>query len=68
MVLIADSQDNLQRLTFKLTERAEKYNMMSSKDKTKAMVISKEPIRYKSEIKQKIIEQVMKLTYPAVEI
>lgn len=47
---------------------AEKYNMTISVDKTKSMVIAKEPQRCKLMVNNKAIEQVMTFTYLGVEI
>lgn len=67
-VLVADSEDNLQRLLHQFTITAESYNMRVSTDKTKSLVISKDPRRCKLEINQKLIEQVMEFSYLGVKI
>ena len=67
-ILIADSEDNLQRLLYRLVTTAKKYNMLTSTEETKSMVISKEPIRCKLEVEGHIIEQVMKFKYLGFEI
>lgn len=67
-VLIADTEDNLQRLLYQFTKTAERYNMRIATEKTKSIVISKEPIRCKLETCGKIIEQVMRFVYLGAEI
>ena len=39
-ILIADSEDNLQRLLYQFTTTAKTYNMLVSTEKTKSKVIS----------------------------
>ena len=58
-VLIAESEDNLQRMLFGFN----KYNMSMSIPKTKSMTISKEPIRCKLALNDQPIEQVMSFEY-----
>lgn len=62
-VLIADSEDGLQRLLHMLNLAAKKYNMKISASKTKSMVFSKRPIRCKLELEGYMIEQVMEFRY-----
>lgn len=66
--MIADTEDNLQRLLFKFGRVEEMFNMEISTEKTKELAVSKELVRYKLEIKNKIMEQVMSFTYLGVEI
>lgn len=56
VVLIAESEDDLQRLLHKFVMTSKLYNMVVSTEKTKTMVISKEPSRCKLEIEGTIIE------------
>ena len=62
-VLIADSEDGLQRILHAFNLTAKKYNMKVSAVKTKSMVISRSPIRCKLEVDGSMIEQVMKFKY-----
>lgn len=62
-VLMADSEDNLQRLLMTIKESAERYNMIISIEKTKSLVASKQPIRCKLCINNQSIEQVMNFNY-----
>ena len=67
-VLVAESEDDLQRLLHQFNICAKPYNMEISATKTKSMVIAKNPIRCKLELEGKIIEQVMNFTYLGVKI
>ncbi|XP_055380820.1 uncharacterized protein LOC129611625 [Condylostylus longicornis] len=62
-VLISDSEDNLQRLVYAFEKAAEEFNMEISVEKTKNMVISKNPLRCKLAVYEKSIEQVMEFKY-----
>lgn len=62
-VLIADSEDELQRILHTFNMTAKKYNMKVSAAKTKSMVVSRNPIRCKLEVDGKMIEQVMEFKY-----
>lgn len=66
--LIADSEDNLQRLLHSFNTKAKELNMLINTEKTKCLVISKEPIRCKLEIDSKIVEQVNHFKYLGAEI
>ncbi|KAI4480031.1 hypothetical protein M0802_014287 [Mischocyttarus mexicanus] len=68
VVLIANSEDNLQRLLHKFNTTSKKFNMIISAEKTKCLTISKEPIRCKLETNGRIIEQTMTFNYLGVEI
>lgn len=68
VTLIANNEDDLQRLVHQFNISAKRYNMQISKQKTKCMVISKEPIRCKIQIDDAIIQQVMQFNYLGVEI
>lgn len=62
-VLIANSEDDLQRLLQTFHRTAHIYNMEISKTKTKSMVIAREPIRCKLVIDDSPIEQSMTFDY-----
>ena len=67
-VLIADSEENLQKILIKFDQPAKKLNMEISLKKTKYLSICK--TYQKCEIKQgdTILEQVSKFNYLGVEI
>jgi hypothetical protein len=44
-VLLAQIEDDLQRLIYKFKPAADKYNMKFSQNKTKSLTVSKEPLR-----------------------
>ena len=62
-VLITESEDDLQRLLHQFGKIADKFNMQVSVEKTKSLVVSKEPIRCKLEFKKRMVEQVMAFKY-----
>ncbi|GJQ84851.1 hypothetical protein Trydic_g472 [Trypoxylus dichotomus] len=57
VVLIAESEDNLQRLFHFFNQSAKQLNMISNTDKTKGLVISKELVRCKLELDQRMTER-----------
>lgn len=65
-MLIAENEDDLQRLLYGFVNTASTFNMQVSIEKTQLMIISKEPIRCKLEMNNKIIQQVMKFNYLGV--
>lgn len=67
-VLIAEDEDDLQRLLHQFNITAKKFNMKISAEKTKSVVISKEPIRCKLEIDGQMIEQVMSVKYLGIKL
>lgn len=67
-VLVAETENDLQRLLVEFNRSCEKYNMAISKDKTKTMVVAKDPIRCKPVLNNYIIEQVMRIKYLGAEI
>ncbi|XP_055389920.1 uncharacterized protein LOC129618916 [Condylostylus longicornis] len=67
-VLLAENEDNLQRLLYRVTKTAERYNMEISTEKTKSMTVSKDPVRCKLSINNHIIEQVFNFKYLGVNI
>lgn len=62
-VLLAESEDDLQRLLFRFKTTAEEFNMRISTEKTKSLTISKEPLRSKLSVDNNTIEQVMSFNY-----
>jgi hypothetical protein len=52
-VLIADREDNLQRLLHQFMLNCQKHNMKISTSKTKTLTLSKEPLRRKFEVQGK---------------
>ncbi|XP_057657794.1 uncharacterized protein LOC130894813 [Diorhabda carinulata] len=67
-ILIAESEDNLQRLIHKFNIVSKKLNMVITYQKTKTLVISKEPIRCKIEIDGTSIEQIMETNYLGITL
>jgi len=61
--LLAENEDDLQRLLNKFENTASILNMLISTEKTQFMVTSKEPIRCKLMAHNKIIQQVLKFNY-----
>ncbi|XP_044764617.1 uncharacterized protein LOC123321211 [Coccinella septempunctata] len=68
VILMADNEDDLQRLLYRFQTTAEKLNMQISLEKTESMVIAKEPTRCKLAVNDKPIHQCMQCTYLGVEI
>jgi len=68
VVLLAESEDGLQRLLHKFKVTAQHFNMNINLTKTKCLTVSKEPLRCKLEIEGQIIEQVMSFDYLGVLI
>lgn len=62
-ILIAENEDDLQRLLFKFNNICKQYNMKISTEKTKALTIARDPIRCKLVVDNDIIEQVMEVKY-----
>lgn len=62
-VLVADSEDELQRILHVFNLTAKEYNMKVSAKKTKSMVVSRYPIRCKLEVDGSMVEQVMEFKY-----
>ena len=67
-VLISDNEDDLQRLLYTFEKSADRFNMKISIEKTKALTISKQPLRCKLAVYGKPIEQVMEFDYLGVKI
>lgn len=66
--LIAESEDELQRLLHAFDQKAIRDNMEIKAEKTKCMAIAKEPIRCKVNLKGIVLEQVMTFSYLGSEI
>ena len=67
-VLVAEDEDDLQRLLHRFNLTAQKFNMKISAEKTKSLTISKAPLRCKLALENKVIEQVVTFRYLGVEI
>ncbi|KAK9887098.1 hypothetical protein WA026_020042 [Henosepilachna vigintioctopunctata] len=67
-VLIAENEDDLQRLLHQFNLTAKSFNMIISASKTKCMTTSKTPLRCKLEVDGKSIQQEMKFKYLGIEI
>ena len=68
VVLMANTEDDLQRLLYRFHLSCQKYNMKISVLKSRVLTVSKMPIRCKLELEGKVIEQVMSLKYLGTEI
>jgi hypothetical protein len=63
-VILANSEDNLQRAIHRLNVISEDYNMRISIHKTKVLALrGKDPKRIKIVIKQRILDQVLNFNY-----
>jgi hypothetical protein len=60
--------EDLQRLLYRFKTTSEEYNMKLSIEKTKTMVISKNPTQCKLSIDGKTIEETMTFKYLGVEM
>ena len=67
-VPVAEGEDDLQRLLHQFNKTAKKFNMVISAAKTKTMIISKTPIRYKLVVDDKITNQGEKVNYLGIDI
>lgn len=67
-VLIAENEDDLQRLLHSFNRIAKSLNMIISPTKTKCMTTSKTPLRCKLEVDGEVIQQEMKFKYLGVEL
>lgn len=67
-LLMAETEDDLQRLLQTFARAAKDYNLQVSAEKTKCLVSSKHPIRCKLQLGSHIIEQVMSFNYLGVEV
>ncbi|XP_045465000.1 uncharacterized protein LOC123674152 [Harmonia axyridis] len=67
-LIIAENEDDLQRLLNAFYVKAKSLNMQISITKTKTLVVSKEPVRCKLSLENKIIEQVMSFDYLGIQI
>jgi len=62
-VIISENEDELQRLLHQLYLTAKRYTMSIAINKTKFLVVAKEPRRCKLAVNDKIVEQVMSFRY-----
>lgn len=62
-LLISESEDDLQRMIYQFYLTSARYNMAISVQKTKSLVVAKNPIRCKLAVNDQIIEQVMTFKY-----
>lgn len=67
-VLVAENEDDLQRLLYRFNCVAKSLNMVISASKTKSLTTSKIPIRCKLVVDDKIIQQEMKFKYLGIEL
>ena len=67
-VLIAESEDKLQKLLHQFNTTAKKFKMNISVTKTRATTRSKTPLRCKLEIDGKSVQQEIKFKYLGIEI
>ncbi|XP_056633527.1 uncharacterized protein LOC130443087 [Diorhabda sublineata] len=67
-VLIAESEDDLQRMLHAFSKLAENLNMEISTSKTKCMTIAKEPLCCKLTIYNTTIDQIMYFEYLGCKI
>lgn len=67
-VLVAENEDDLQRLLHRFNCTAKSLNMTISTQKTKCMTTSKVPLRCKLEVEGRVIQQEMKFRYLGIEI
>jgi len=67
-VIISENDDELQRLLYQFYLTAKRYNMWIAINKTKSLVVAKEPRRCKLAVYDEIVEQVMSFRYLGVEI
>jgi hypothetical protein len=60
-VIVANSEDNLQRAIHRLNLKSKYYNMRISIDETKVLDLS--PVRIKTVINERILERVLNFNY-----
>jgi hypothetical protein len=61
--LFAKNEDDFQRLLHKFLNTIIRFNILISIEKTESIIISKESIRYKIMVDNKLIKQLMKYNY-----
>lgn len=66
--IIAETENDLQRQLLKFYQVSQQLNMAISTSKTKAMTISREPVRCKTVVEDKPIEQVNAFKYLGMDI
>jgi len=62
-VIISENEDELQRLLHQFYLTAKPYNMSIAINKTKSLVVAKEPRRCKLAVNEEIVEQVLSFRY-----
>lgn len=67
-VLVAENEDDLQRLLYCFNRVAKTLNMVISTSKTKSLTTSKIPVRCKLVVDDQIIQQEMKFKYLGIEL
>ena len=67
-VLVAENEDDLQRLLHQFNLVAKSFNMVISASKSKCMTTSKTPLRCKLEVNGSIIQQEMRFKYLGIEL
>lgn len=67
-LLIAENEDDLQRLLYEFSKICKNFNLKISTQKTKAMTIAKNPIRCKLVVDNQIIEQVLEIKYLGITL
>ena len=68
VVLISESEDNLQRLLYKFEETASAFNMLISTSKKQCITIAREPLRCKLAVYGRSMEQIMIFKYLGVTL
>jgi len=67
VTLIADNEDDLQRLLTRFSQSCTKFDLKISSKKTKSLIISKEPLHCKLQVYNTPIEQVTSFNYLGVQ-
>ena len=68
VTLIADNEDDLQRLLNRFSHSCAKFDLKISPTKTKSLIISKIPLNCNSPVNNTKVEQVTSLNYFGVQI
>ena len=66
--LIADNEDDLQRLLNRFSYSCTKFDLKISSKKTKSLIISKEPLKCNLQVNNMNVEQVTSFNYLGVQI
>ena len=67
-MLVAENEDDLQRLLYQFNLVAKSFNMVISASKSKCMTTSKTPLICKLEVNGSIIQQEMRFKYLGIEL